>query len=112
MKTAYIISRIISAINIAAGVLTFICLSVGMSSSSGSILLDILVGTFSIIGIALFSIPAVFIGIISWVLANISHKNSTDIYGELKISSVVLMVLSYAIPVIFDIVWILVIFNS
>lgn len=112
MKTAYIISRIISAINIVAGVLTFIYLSIGMSSSSGSILLDILVGIGCAIGIGLFSIPAVFIGILSLILANISHRNSTDLYGELKISAVVLMVLSYAIPIIFDAVCISLIFGN
>lgn len=102
MKIAYIISSVISALNIAAGVVTFFYFRIGMSASSGSILLDILVGIGGAIGIGLFSIPAVFIGILSLILANISYRNSTDLYGELKISAIVLMVLSYIIPVIFD----------
>lgn len=110
MKTAYIISSVISALNISAGVVTFLYFSIEMSSSSGSVLLDIVMGIAGAIGIGIFSIPAVLIGILSLVLANISHRNSTDLYGELKISAVVLMVLSYIIPLIFDTVYIFLIF--
>lgn len=92
MKTAYMISSVFSAINISIGALMFLYICIQVMSSSGCILLDILIGIGSVI-IGGFCLPAILTGALSLLLARIGYKKS----------SVVPMVISYVLPAVFDI---------
>lgn len=102
MKTSYIISSVFSAINISIGALVFIYICIQMMSSSGCILLDILIGIGSVIIIGGFCLPAILTGALSLLLARIGYKKS----------AVVPMVISYVLPAIFDIVCVILILKN
>lgn len=92
MKTAYMISSVFSAINISIGALMFLYICIQVMSSSGCILLDILIGIGGVIIIGGFCIPAILTGGLSLLLARIGYKKS----------SVAPMVISYVLPAVFD----------